>query len=41
MDDLIDFGKKITEEAVTGIATARSLRKKECYLPATVFTGRT
>lgn len=41
MDDLIDFGKKITEEAVTGITTARSLRKKECYLPATVFTGRT
>ena len=41
MKDLIDFSTKQDEKNITGLQGTRSLRTKDCYSPATVFTGRT
>ena len=40
MSDLVDMSSKQDKNNILGIST-RSLRTKECYTPATVFTGRT
>ena len=39
MNQLVDFSTKIDEDKVTGIGT-KKLRTRNCYAPATVFTGR-
>ena len=41
MSKFIDMTKNIGEEDITGLDKTRSLRTKECYMPATLFTGRT
>lgn len=41
MSEYVDFSTKTQEENVTGVAGFRTLRSKLCYMPATVFTGRT
>lgn len=39
--DMVDMSSKIDRRFITGIAGTREVRTKECYIPATVFTGRT
>lgn len=39
--DTIDFSQKQAIKNVTGVEGYRTLRQKDCYLPTTVFTGRT
>lgn len=39
--DTVDFSSRQSKENIAGIDGYRELRQKECYLPTTVFTGKT